>query len=420
MTEKSRTYRLALVLIVSLFFLWGVANNLNDILIKHFQKAFVLDDFQVGLVQSAFYFGYFCFAIPAALFMKRFGYKAGVVCGLLLFGAGALLFLPAAEARSYLFFLAALYVIASGLSFLETAANPLVTVLGPEEGAERRLTFAQAFNPLGSIAGVMLGASFILSGVELDAEATAAMSETARQAYYASEIEAVELPYLVIGLFVIGWAALVAATRFPEVATEHATDEGVGSAGDYRTLLGRRRYLAGVVAQFFYVGAQVGIWSYLIRYAQSEVPGTPERIAADYLTLSLALFLVGRFAGAALMGRVRPALLLGLFAAINVALCAYAALAGGQAGLIALIATSFFMSVMFPTIFALSLRGLGELRKAGSSLLVMAIIGGAVLTPAMGFVSTTATIAAAMLVPALCFAVILVFAWSARRTGQRA
>jgi FHS family L-fucose permease-like MFS transporter len=409
MTDKAKRYLLPLILIVSLFFLWGAANNLNDVLMKHFKKAFTLSDFQTGLVQSAFYFGYFCFAIPAALFMKRYGYKAAVVLGLVLFGAGALLFVPAADSHNYLFFLLALYVLASGLAFLETSANPLITVLGDPATAERRLNFAQSFNPLGSITGVLIGSSFILSGVELTPEQTAAMSESALQTYYASETAAVKAPYLAIGLFVLLWATIVAFVKFPPAASAPVEGEAA-SKGDYRALFARPYFLLGVVAQFFYVGAQVGIWSYLIRYTQAEIPGTPEKLAAQAITVSLVLLFAGRFLGAALMSRSAPARLLAAFAAINMLLCGFGALAGGQMGLTALIATSLFMSIMFPTIFALSIRGLGPLTKAGSSLLVMSIIGGAVITALMGYVSDSASIATAMLVPAGCFVAIFAFA----------
>lgn len=410
--DKRSRYLIPLMLIISLFFLWGAANNLNDVLMKHFKKAFTLTDFQTGLVQSAFYFGYFCFAIPAALFMKRFGYKAAVVLGLVLFGAGALLFVPAANMQSYGFFLLALYVLASGLAFLETSANPLITVLGDPASAEGRLNFAQSFNPLGSIAGVLIGSSFILSGVELTPAQTAAMSETALQSYYAAETAAVKTPYLAIGLFVLAWAALVAFVKFPPAAAARVEGE-VASKGDFRTLLGRPRFMLGVAAQFFYVGAQVGIWSYLIRYTQAEVPGTPEKWAAQAITISLLLLFAGRFLGAALMSRVAPAKLLAGFAAINIALCGFGAFAGGQAGLAALIASSLFMSIMYPTIFALSIRGLGPLTKAGASLLVMAIIGGAVITALMGYVSDSSSIATAMLVPAGCFVAVFGFARAA-------
>nr|WP_230461479.1 L-fucose:H+ symporter permease [Sphingobium sp. CAP-1] len=399
-----RSSRGAMVLTTGLFFLWGMANNLNDVLIAHFRHVFSLSDFQSGLVQSAFYLGYFCFAIPAALAAERLGYKATVIVGLLLFGGGALLFLPASMHLSYTFFLFALFVIASGLAFLETAANPMVVVMGPAEGSAQRLNLAQAFNPLGSIAGVALGATLILSDAPQQGAANIMEGGAA----------AVRLPYLGIAAIVLGWAALLAFTRFPRAATQAEGSGGSALVG-YGALLRRPRYLAGVAAQFFYVGAQVGIWSYLIRYAQSVAPGIGAQKAAWLLTLSLAIFMIGRFAGAALLARVDGARLMALFATINVAL-SLVAVTGGLVGLAALVATSFFMSILYPTIFVLSLRGLGPLTKAGASMIVMAIIGGAVLTMAMGLVSDlTGTIRAAMLVPALCFAIVALYARSALR-----
>lgn len=395
MNATQKNAALPIILITALFFFWGAANNLNDVLIAHFRKAFTLTDLQSGLVQSAFYAGYFIFAIPAALFMKRWGYKGAVLLGLCLFGAGALLFYPAAEAHSYGFFLVALFVIASGLAFLETSANPLATHLGPAAGSERRLNLAQAFNPLGSMTGVFLGQQLILGHIEGGAAS-------------------VETPYLIIALVVLGWAALIAFTRFPAVATERAP-ETIGTAAEFGQLFRSRHYMLGVVAQFFYVGAQVGVWSYLIRYMGVAV-GYDDKAAASWLIISLAAFMLGRFIGTFLMGTIKPARLLGVFAAINVLLCIVAALAGGWTGVFALVATSFFMSIMFPTIFALSIRGMGDLAKPGASLLVMAIIGGAVLTPLMGYVSGQGSILLAMLVPAGCFVAVLAFA----RTSDRA
>jgi FHS family L-fucose permease-like MFS transporter len=393
---------MAMALTTGLFFLWGVANNLNDILIAHFRHVFSLSDFQSGLVQSAFYLGYFCFAIPAALAAERLGYKTTVILGLLLFGSGALLFLPASIQLSYAFFLFALFVIASGLAFLETAANPMVAAMGSAQTSTQRLNLAQAFNPLGSITGVALGATLILSDEKSQGATGAA---------------AVQWPYLGIALVVLGWAAILAFTRFPRSATQADPSAGSAFAG-YGALLRRPRYVAGVIAQFFYVGAQVGIWSYLIRYAQSAVPGIGAQYAAWLLTLSLAIFMVGRFAGAALLARFSGARLMMLFAGINIAL-ALIAVTGGMVGLAALVATSFFMSIMYPTIFALSLRDLGPLTKAGASMIVMAIIGGAVLTMAMGLLSDLAgTIRAAMLVPALCFAVVALYARAAYRDAE--
>jgi len=390
--------RLPVILIVALFFLWGVANNLNDVLIAHFRRVFTLGDFGAGLVQSAFYLGYFCLAIPAALFMRARGYRAAVLVGLVLYGAGALLFWPAAAARSYPAFLVALFVIASGLGFLETSANPLIARLGPPETAARRLTLAQAFNPLGSITGVLVGRQFILSD---GAEALA---------------DAVLGPYMAVGLGVLGWALLIRLTPFPAVATRHDVEPGVGATSDFAAVLASPRVRGGVLAQFLYVGAQVGIWSFLIRYAQVAVPGMGERSAADWLTASLVAFTVGRFAGTALMTRVAPLPLLAGCAGAAGLLCVIAALVGGGTGVAALVAASLFMSVQYPIIFAEAVAGLGERAKSAAALLVMAIVGGAVVPAAMGLVSDgTGSILLAMLVPAGCFAGVLLFAVRAGR-----
>jgi FHS family L-fucose permease-like MFS transporter len=398
----------AVALIVSLFFLWGVANNLNDILIKQFKKAFELSDFRAGLVQSAFYAGYFLLALPASFAMRRFGYKTALLVGLLLYAAGAFLFYPAAALRTYGLFLGALFVIASGLAFLETAANPLVTVLGPAAGATRRLNLAQSFNPLGSITGVLIGQHFIFSGTELSPDQVTALTGSARDAYLASQSGAVQGPYLVVSAVVLLWAFLIAAVRLPVAEADGGQRSG---ALRLRALLSNTNYLLAVSAQFFYVGAQVGIWSYLIRYAQQTIPGLSERHAADFLTASLVLFMIGRFAGTALMRVVPPARLLAVYSSIALALVAVALFFPGRVGVAALVATSFFMSISFPTIFALGLRGLDdEERKAASSFLVMAIIGGATLTVLMGAISDTWGIHRAMLVPIICFAVVRLFA----------
>ena len=413
----ARTSFAAFALIVSLFFLWGMANNLNDILIKQFKKAFELSDFQAGLVQSAFYLGYFLLAIPAGICMRRFGYKGALLIGLALYAAGAFLFYPAAAQHAYGLFLAALFVIASGLAFLETSANPLVTVLGPADSATQRLNLAQSFNPLGSICGVLVGQHFIFSGIEHTPAELASMTADARLAYYAAESTAVQMPYLVIGLIVVVWAVLIALTRFPATAAQES--DHVGGASHIGRLFRHANFILAVVAQFFYVGAQVGIWSYLIRYVQGTMPGTPEKSAADYLTASLIVFMLGRFAGTAAMRVLAPPRILALFAAVNILLTAYAIVVPGQLGVCALVAASFFMSVMFPTIFSLGLGDLGDDdRKLASSFLVMAIIGGAVLTALMGAVSDRFGIHNAIVVPALCFAVILGYALRARKPAM--
>ena len=411
---------LPLVLIVSLFFLWGGANNLNDVLIAQFKKAFVLNDFQAGLVQSAFYLGYFLIAMPAGIYMRRFGYKSAVICGLTLYGIGALLFWPAAERATYGMFLLGLFVIASGLAFLETSANPFITLLGPPETATRRLNLAQAFNPLGSIAGILIGQHFIFSGVEHTPAQLAAMSEAQRTAYYLGETRAVQGPYLVIGIVVLAWALLIVATRFPRPIGAHtATAASAVKGGAMGRLLRDKSFVGALLSQFFYVGAQVGVWSYTIRYVQATMHGTPAKLAANFLTAELVCFMLGRFAGTALMKYVAPVRLLFVFAVINVALTFYAVLQPGSSGAYALVACSFFMSVMYPTIFALGVEGRSDdERKLGSGLLVMTIIGGAVLTAIMGAVSDRSSMSDAMVVPAFSFAVIALFAWR-RRVATR-
>ncbi|MDC7675588.1 L-fucose:H+ symporter permease [Asticcacaulis machinosus] len=401
-----------LILITSLFFFWGIANNLNDVLIPQFKKAFILTDLQSGLVQSAFYMGYFLLALPAAFVMRRFGYKAAVVLGLVLYATGAFLFYPAADNHQYGWFLGALFVIASGLAFLETSANPLITVLGDPDKAAFRLNLAQSFNPLGALSGIFIGQHFILSGIEHDEVALSAMSEAARQAFYVSEVKAVQGPYLIIGCVVLLWAVLVLVSKFPVAANVDAQNDSsdeITFGQSVARLFSKPHFLFGVVAQFFYVGAQVGIWSFTIRYAQVEL-GMAEKEAANYLYYALIAFAIGRFAGTALMTRVRPGLILGVFALINVALTLYAVLSGGINGLYALTASSFFMSIMFPTIFATSVQGLGNLTKTGSSLLVMSIVGGAALPAVMGLISDQSHMRAGFVVTTICFAVIALYA----------
>jgi MFS transporter, FHS family, L-fucose permease len=402
-------YRAAMVLIVGLFLMWGIANSLNDVLVAQFKKAFRLSDFGSGLVQSAFYVGYFVFAIPASIFMRRFGYRAAVILGLVLYGVGALLFYPAAQMLQYGYFLGALFVIASGLAFLETSANPLMTVMGPPEEADRRLNFAQSFNPLGAITGVALGSQLIFSDVQLTTEYLQTLSGAEAEAAYEAEARAVQMPYLALGLFVLFWAACVALVRFPDVdeSKESADESMLQSLGSLRQY---KQFWFGVAAQFFYVGAQVGVWSYLIRYTQFNLPGTTEKAASQYLTLSLVLFMLGRFLGTSLMNRYSAAALMSLFAACAGVFCLMGAIWGGEPGLWAMVIVSFFMSIMFPTIFSLSLRGLGRHTKTGSSMLVMAIVGGAVLTALMGRISDVSSINTAIVVPCVCFGVIFAFA----------
>jgi FHS family L-fucose permease-like MFS transporter len=403
--------------VTALFFLWGIPNNLNDVLIRQFMKSFALNRFQAGLVQSAFYMGYFLLAIPAALLMRRFGYKAGFVTGLFLFALGSFLFWPAALIGKYGFFLLALFVIASGLSFLETAANPFVTQLGDPESSERRLNFSQAFNPLGSITGVLVGTVFIFSGVELTSQQVDALKAGhLYDAYLRSETLRVVKPYLFLGALAIFWALLILRTTFPAIRSEH--EGSSADHGRFRELLGYPHFLFAVVAQFMYVGAQVGTWSYFIQYVQ-ESTHQPEKVAGYFLTGTLAAFGVGRFTSAYLMRFMAPNRLLGLYAVTNVGLVSVGVLLPGWIGLWAVFLTSFFMSVMFPTIFALGLKRLGPNTKIGGSLIVMAIIGGAVLTPAMGWIAESHGIFRAYLIPLAGYVLVAVYGFAGANLPAR-
>src|SRR5436190_10688524 len=398
------------ILVTVLFFLWGIPNNLNDVLIRHFMKSFAISRFQAGLVQSAFYMGYFLLAMPAALLMRRVGYKSGFVTGLVLFGAGAFLFWPAALAGSYGFFLFALFVIASGLSFLETASNPFIAQLGDPDSSERRLNFSQAFNPLGAITGALIDTIFIFSGVELTPQEIAVrQAQHTYEAYLRSETLRVVKPYLVIGAVALIWGMLILWTKFPAIRSEHEDESG--DRGHFRELFRYPHFLFAVVAQFFYVGAQVGTWSYFITYVQ-EYAHQSEKIAGYFLTGTLAAFGVGRFASAWLMRFIVPAKLMGAYCVANIILVAIAVLTPGWLGLWCVFLTSFFMSLMFLTIFAFGLKGLGPNTKLGGSLLVMAIVGGAVLTPMMGFISVkTHSLAIAYSVPLVAYAVIALYSF---------
>lgn len=405
------------ILVTTLFFLWGIPNNLNDVLIRHFMKSFAITRFQAGLVQSAFYMGYFLLAMPAALLMRKAGYKSGFVVGLLLFGTGCFLFWPAALAGSYGFFLCALFVIASGLSFLETASNPFIAQLGDPDTSERRLNFSQAFNPFGAITGALVGTIFIFSGVELTPQEIAARkAQGLYEAYLRTETLRVIKPYLVIGTVAIFWAVLIWRTKFPAIQSEHESSSD--DHGHFTELFRYPHFLWAVVAQFLYVGAQVGTWSYFIQYVQ-ESTHQPEKIAGYFLTGTLAAFGVGRFASAALMRTIAPNRLMGGYSIANIVLVSMGVLFPGWFGLWCVFLTSFFMSLMFPTIFALGLKGLGPNTKIGGSLLVMAIVGGAVLTPLMGLISEQFhSIAWAYIVPLFAYIVIALYSFLGAKQAE--
>ncbi|MDQ4430823.1 L-fucose:H+ symporter permease [Yokenella regensburgei] len=411
--EKNRSYVVPFALLCSLFFLWAVANNLNDILLPQFQQAFTLTNFQAGLIQSAFYFGYFVVPIPAGILMKKLSYKAGILTGLGLYAIGAALFWPAAEVMNYTLFLIGLFIIAAGLGCLETAANPFVTVLGPEEGGHFRLNLAQTFNSFGAIIAVVFGQSLILSNVPHQSqEVLDSMAPEALSAYKHSLVLAVQTPYMIIVAVVLIVALFILFTRFPSISSDSHDGSQQGSfLISLRRLMRLRHWRWAVLAQFCYVGAQTACWSYLIRYAIEEIPGMTPGFAANYLTGTMVCFFIGRFSGTWLIRRFAPHKVLAIYAFIAMLLCLFSAFSGGHAGLLALTLCSAFMSIQYPTIFSLGIKNLGQDTKYGSSFIVMTIIGGGIVTPVMGFVSDAAgNIPMAELVPALCFAIIFIFA----------
>jgi len=407
-----RRYIVAFVLVTSLFFLWALGVNLNDILIPHLKKAFRLTDLQSSLIQSAFFGGYFLAALPAGWLMERIGYKKGILVGLLTCAFGAFLFIPAASIRLYGFFLFALFVMACGQGVLEVAANPYVTVLGPPESSERRLNLAQSFNAVGAVVTPIIGRAFILSGIEYSVSQLSAMTPEQSAAYSALEASRVRGPYLAITALFLLVAALLYFAHLPEIRELSVeTPTKVQNVRQRLRQIWRYKHLVkGVVAQFFYVGAQVGVTSFVIRFTQHALPNTPEKTAANFLKWHLIGFMIGRFAGSAMMKRIAPPRLLGLFAACAF-LCTLTAIAGsGAAPVWAVVLLGFFDSIMFPTIFALGVKNLGGYTKLGSALLVMSIIGGAIVPAVMGYISDASSIQKAFVVPLICYAYVLYFA----------
>ena len=393
----------AIILITALFFLWGFALNLNPILIPHLKKACQLTDTQSALVDSALYIAYFLLAIPAGKFMKKYSFKSGIIFGLILFAGGAFLFYPASISRIYSFFLGAIFIMGCGMAFLETAANPYIIVLGDPDTATQRINFAQSFNGLAASIAPLVGGLFILSGKTLSSDQKSFMSPAQLNEYLNHEAAAVQLPYLVIGLVVLSVAIMIYRTKLPEITNVDSSLEIEGSIYKEKNLM------FGVLAQFFYVGAQACVSSFFIRFSD-KVAAMGEKSAAFYLFIALMGFMVGRFVGTALIRFFSAAKLLAIYSIINMSLLILSVSLHGKFPVYALMGVEFFMSIMFPTIFSLGIRGLGSKTKEGSSLLIMAIVGGAVFPVIMGRVSDMSSIQTAYLVPAVCFIVVLLFA----------
>jgi FHS family L-fucose permease-like MFS transporter len=389
-------YLIPFILVTSLFFLWGFAHGCLDVLNKHFQELLSMSKAKSAFVQFVFYGGYFLMALPAGFLMQKYGYKRGIIFGLLLFATGAFLMLPATLIQTFGSFLLCLFVIACGLTCLETAANPYTTVLGPPEYGERRINFSQSFNGLGWIAGPLVGGMLIFSG-----------------SGDSNKFASIALPYMLIGTLVLIVAFLFWRATLPEIkeVTHSAVGEEETSGGRLKDLLKHRHFVLAVIAQFLYVAAQTGVNSFFINYVTEEIPSVTNAQAAQILGFGgMGLFWLGRFSSSTIFMRlVRPNRLLAFYATINVITMSLVVAGLGWISVIALFSTYFFMSVMFPTIFALGIKELGPLTKKGSSLLVMSIVGGAIFPVIMGRIADVSTMALGFIVPLVCFAFIVFF-----------
>jgi len=427
-TEKGN-YLFPFILITSLFFLWGFAHNLDPILIPHLKKSFTLSTVQASLVDSAVFIAYFAMALPAGFIMKKYGYKTGIITGLLLFALGSFLFIPAANTQMYIFFLGALFIIACGLTILETAANPYASLLGDPKTSSQRLNFAQSFNGLAATLAPIIGAKLILTKGASDEELSK-MTEAVRKITLASEASTVKLPYLILGSILLVIALAFYLTKLPEIKDG---EDKASSKSIFHAL--KHVHLSwGVASQFFYVGAQVCVFSFFMLFASKTIPvGTPKdgliltieslfrslHLISDasqsdyfsyYLSAAGLAFMIGRFVGTFLMKFVLPNTLLAIYAAINIALCIVAITTHGTTPVYSLIGIAFFMSIMFPTIFSLGIKDLEGDTKFGSSLIIMSIVGGALLPPVFAYISdATGNIQLSFLVPMVSFIVIMLF-----------
>lgn len=394
-----KKYTVPFILVTSLFLLWGLANNMTDTLLAAFKRIMDMTDTQTSLILSAFYGSYFCFALPAALFIRKYSYRAGVVLGLVLYATGALLFFPAAKAASYAFYLVAIYIMAGGCSVLETTANPYIMAMGTPETATRRLNIAQSFNPVGSIAGILVSKYLILDNISL---------------------YSVSKTYTALGCLLL---AIMTVMLFAKMPAGRDAAIGTSLKATFTRLIANKHYVYGVIAQFFYVGAQVGVWSYTIRVVMQEM-GVLEAEASNIFLISMVAFCLSRFFYTWLMKWVRPIKLLAASGVLSMLCSAAVAFSAGK-GLVMvifLVLISLFMSLMFPTIYGTALGGItsGEHpddSKIAASILIMSILGGALIPSLQGLLSDATSIYVSYLVPAFCFAVVLCYAVFAMRKG---
>jgi FHS family L-fucose permease-like MFS transporter len=404
--QKAKPFLLPFILITSLFFLWGFAHNLDPVLIPHLKRSFDLTTTQATLVDSALFIAYFFMALPAGFIMKKWGYKIGIITGLLLFSLGSFLFVPAANFQSYNYFLIALFIIACGLTILETAANPYVSALGDPASSTQRLNLAQSFNGLAVVLAPLLGEKYILIQGHSD-EALNTMTESAKKMALASEAASVKMPYIILALVLLIVAALFYFIKLPDLRNKQIDN----SSSILKTF--RHRHLSwAVITQFCYVGAQVCIFSLFIVYindAKIQTNLTP----AKYVSIGGLAFLIGRFAGTAFMKFMAPNKLLMIYGLISTILCGVVVMGTGIITIYAIIGICFFMSIMFPTIFSLGIKELGADTEMASSLIVMSIVGGAVMPRLFAIISdTTEKIQLGYIVPLICFIVVAYFGWN--------
>ena len=390
-TNSKNNYLLPLILVTSLFFLWGMAYGLLDVLNKHFQETLNITTTRSTLLQAAYFGAYFLIALPAGIFINKYGYKRGIILGLLLYATGAFLFFPAAQNANFNFFLIALFILASGLACLETAANPYITVLGKPESSAFRLNLAQCFNGVGSFIGPVIGANLFFGQENSD------------------NLDSVKMVYLIIGGVVVLIAALFMRTPLPEIKESKLVSAEIL---DQKPLFSHSNFTGAIVAQFFYVAAQVGIAALFINYCTAPGNNIDNAKAAYLLGVAMVLFTVGRFVGTGLMKFISPNKLLTLFALINIGLSAVVVLGFGTISIYALMTIFFFESIMFPTIFALGIKDLGHHTKKASSFIIMAIVGGALVPVVMGFLTDHYSIHIAYLVPLVCFIVVTWYGWT--------
>ena len=416
--KDGQNYLIPFILITSLFFMWGLANNMTDTLLAAFKRIMSMTDFQTSLIQISFYGSYFCFALPAAIFIKKKSYKAGILLGLILYAAGCFLFLPASSAASYTFYLVAIYVLAGGCSILETSANPYILSMGSDETATRRLNMAQAFNPIGSISGILLSQFFILG--ELNAAGAAeraAMTAGELDQIQAKELSAVTMTYVYVGVVLLALFFIILFMKMPKESNRDGLPNSIGAS--FKRLFKNKRYTLGVITQFFYVGAQIGVWSYTIRYVMVHLNYNEQDSATVYL-ISIIGFSLARFVFTALMKYIKPSILL-IGASVAAIVCSgFVIFSEGMTGVIALVCISICMSLMFPTIYGIAMHKLGDDAKIGGSGLIMAILGGAVLTAIQGYISDiTGSINWAFSVPLACFAVVAIYGWWSSKLQER-